>query len=235
MKDYTQKSLKIGDEYYCTNRVEADMDETMLPTFDISPLLFNKVEDGKYTLKTDLPYYFVLGKTDVFSIFRSNSMETLTITLGTDKVIFETVGGDYIPNETITYSNIEKVSGTLVDKTKVNETADGKLTTILDYAALDSDKEKLKEAIGEEELSAIPTPGGVCTDASISASSLSVQFRFALDSYDPDVQYDDLFVRYSNALTAGGFTFDPTYTSGYMLAKKVSYLGVDYTYEVFLE
>lgn len=188
MKDYTQKSLKIGDEYYyCTNRVEADMAETMLPTFDISPLLFNKVEDGKYTLKTDLPYYFVLGKTDVFSIFRSNSMETLTITLGTYKVIFETVGEDYIPNETTTYSNIGKVSGTLVDKTKVNETADGKLTTILDYVALDSDEEKLKEAIGEEQLSAIPTHGGVCTDVSISASSLSVQFRFALDSYDPNV------------------------------------------------
>lgn len=42
MKDYTQKSVKIGDEYYyCTNRVEDDMAETMLPTFDISPLLFN--------------------------------------------------------------------------------------------------------------------------------------------------------------------------------------------------
>ena len=47
----------MGDEYYyCTNRVEVDMAETMLPTFDISPLLFNKVEDRKYTLKTDLPY-----------------------------------------------------------------------------------------------------------------------------------------------------------------------------------
>lgn len=77
-------------------------------------------------------------------------METLTITLGTDKVIFETVGGDYIPNETTTYSNIGKATGTLIDKTKINETADGKLTTILDYVALDSDKGKLKEAIGEE-------------------------------------------------------------------------------------
>lgn len=233
MRDYTQKSVKIGNEYYyCTNRVEAAMSETMLPTFDISPLLFDKVEDGKYTLKTNLPYYFVLGKTDVFSIFRSNSMETLTITLGTDEVTFETVGGDYVPNETTTYSNIGKVSDTLVDKTKVNETADGKLTTILDYVALDSDKEKLKEAIGEEQLSAIPTPGGVCTDVSISASSLSTQFRFALDLYDPDVQYDDLLVHYSNALTAGGFTFDPTYTSGYMFEKSVSFLGVNYTYEV---
>lgn len=102
----------------------------------------------------------------------------------------------------------------------------------MDYVALDSDKEKIKEAIGEEQLSAIPTPRGVCTDVSISASSLSIEFRFALDSYDPDVQYDDLLVHYSNALTAGGLTFDPTYISGYMLAKKVSYLGVDYTYEV---
>lgn len=235
MKNYTQKTVRIGDEYfYSTNRVEASMKDSMLPTFNISSALFTETDVGTYTLKDDLPYYLVLGNTGVFSIFRSNSMTDLTIKIANNEVTFETVGGSYIPNEHTTYTNIGGVSETLVSEDKINATADEKLTRILDYVFKESDKTKLIDAIGEECLNDIPTPGGVCTDVSISASSSSktTQFRFALDLYDPDLQYDNLLVHYADELNNRGFTYDPSYDSGYMYTKDVVVDSTSYEYQV---
>lgn len=235
MKNYTQKTVRIGDEYfYSTNRVEASMKDSMLPTFNISSALFTETDVGTYTLKDDLPYYLVLGNTGVFSIFRSNSMTDLTIKIANNEVTFETVGGSYIPNEHTTYTNIGGVSEILVNEDKINATADEKLTRILDYVFKESDKTKLIDAIGEECLNEIPTPGGVCTDVSISASSSSKtsQFRFALDLYDPDLQYDNLLVHYADELNNRGFTYDPSYDSGYMYTKDVVVDSTSYEYQV---
>lgn len=229
----TQRLAKIGDDYYYSmSKVTSSLKDTMLPKFNLSSLFFEKI-NGVYKLKSELPWYTVLGNAGQYSVFLSTNIGSLDITVSENEVVFDTVyetSWSKIEEQT-TYTNIGKVTGLAPSEEKVHETTDA-FTKIEDYFYSESDKTKTVEVLTSKVLNYIPTPGGnvseVVPTVDVGSSSTEVQVRFMLDAYgDYGVQYDDMLVRTSESLGANGFVFDPTNTWVYSFDKVETINGTE--------
>lgn len=237
--DYVSKSVKLnGEYYYATTPIRAKFADEMLPKFNLSSCLFEpSQEKDTYELRLDLPYYFLSGTTSNFSLVGNNGMEGLKVKLTDGTVTFETTPEEYGTKEIIVYSNIGKVSATLVNEEQVHKTSEGVLNNIVDYCSTQKEKDELNKRFGTDLLKLIPVPGGTNNDmttyfAAPTETVTKGQLRISLDANDPDYNTDNLLVRYANVLITNGFVYGPEDISGYYYNKKVEKDGKNYDFEI---
>ena len=238
-----QRGVKIKEEYYTfsSDLEDVKIKDNLLPTFAISSALFDK-EDNKYTLKSseNLPYYMMLGKEDVFSPFTSLSIRNLEITIGEDSVTFVT-DDTYGTITTVEYSEI---GTTTVPEITIKTTTDD-LKTWEDYFKTEDDVTLANNTIPSEIMNLVPTPkvsyGGNVTNVAPNYAEVdektgarTMQIVCALDDVGDyvDLQYDDLLVYFSQAVTKEGFIYDESNTDEYAFIKEMNVLGVDSTVEI---
>lgn len=238
-----QRGVKIKEEYYTfsSDLEDVKIKDNLLPTFAISSALFDK-EDNKYTLKSseNLPYYMMLGSEEVFSPFTSLSIRNLEITIGEDSVTFVT-DDTYGTITTVEYS---KIGTTTVPEITIKTTTED-LKTWEDYFKTENDVTLANNTIPSEIMNIVPTPkvsfGGNVTNVAPNYAEVdeetgfrSMQIVCALDDVGDyvDVQYDDLLVYFSQAVTKEGFIYDESNTYEYAFIKEMNVLGVDSTVEI---
>ena len=238
-----QRGVKIKEEYYTfsSDLEDVKIKDNLLPTFAISSALFDK-EDNKYTLKSseNLPYYMMLGSEEVFSPFTSLSIRNLEITIGEDSVTFVT-DDTYGTITTVEYS---KIGTTTVPGITIKTTTDD-LKTWEDYFKTEDDVTLANNTIPSEIMNLVPTPkvsyGGNVTNVAPNYAEVdketgarTMQIVCALDDVGDyvDLQYDDLLVYFSQAVTKEGFIYDESNTDEYAFKKEMNVLGVDSTVEI---
>lgn len=238
-----QRGVKIKEEYYTfsSDLEDVKIKDNLLPTFAISSALFDK-EGNKYTLKSseNLPYYMMLGSEEVFSPFTSLSIRNLEITIGEDSVTFVT-DDTYGTITTVEYS---KIGTTTVPEITIKTTTEG-LKTWEDYFKTEDDVTLANNTIPSEIMNLVPTPkvsyGGNVTNVAPNYAEVdketgarTMQIVCALDDVGDyvDLQYDDLLVYFSQAVTKEGFIYDESNTDEYAFKKEMNVLGVDSTVEI---
>ena len=238
-----QRGVKIKEEYYTfsSDLEDVKIKDNLLPTFAISSALFDK-EDNKYTLKSseNLPYYMMLGSEEVFSPFTSLSIRNLEITIGEDSVTFVT-DDTYGTITTVEYS---KIGTTTIPEITIKTTTED-LKTWEDYFKTEDDVTLANNTIPSEIMNIVPTPkvsfGGNVTNVAPNYAEVdeetgfrSMQIVCALDDVGDyvDVQYDDLLVYFSQAVTKEGFIYNESNTYEYAFIKEMNVLGVDSTVEI---
>lgn len=233
-----KQAVKIRDEFYIfsSDRENIQIKENMLPSFEISSVLFTKGEDGTYSFKEDLPYYFVPDTSSVFSTFTENSIGNLTIELATDSVTIKNVSS-YAEEEVV----FTDIGTTTVTVPTINTTTD-KLTKWEDYMKTEAIATELLSYVPTEVLNIVPTPitnvGSIITNAYFYYSSYYEETNvvIALDVYGdyPDLQAQDLIVYYANALGEQGFIQDLEETDYYNFVKEMDVSGVPSTVTISL-
>lgn len=238
-----QRGVKIKEEYYTfsSDLEDVKIKDDLLPTFALSSALFDK-KDNKYTLKTseNLPYYTMLGNEGIFSPFTSLSIRNLEITIGEDSVTFVT-DDTYGTITTVEYS---KIGTTTVPEITIKTTTDD-LKTWEDYFKTEDDVTLANNTIPSEIMNLVPTPkvsfGGNVTNVAPNYAEVdektgarTMQIVCALDDVGDyvDLQYDDLLVYFSQAVTKEGFIYDESNTYEYAFIKEMNVLGVDSTVEI---
>lgn len=215
----TQKVISIGENYYKDGDASSyTISDEILPSFDnISPLFFDKVSDGVYTLNSDKYYTGYDNAYSAYSILNSSIVTNLTITLGEDgSITFENVipAGAHTTAEKVVevYSNIGGVTEDPIDTTKVKSTL-GTLTWSEVFEG-NSNLTGIYTYMGSQDnFDAIPT-----TQDNHSAYSL----YFDEDGEDLEIQYaassktevQAMIYNYDMIMKNAGFS-DPTIDSKY--------------------
>lgn len=150
-----QQANKLGNDYYAYGSVINSSITSLLPSFDMSSIFFNKTEDNKYVY--DGRANFLKTKTYNFS-GEGLAVTSMNVTFDDDSVLFE-IGFDKSTNiEEIKYTflNESNIANSIEIKT---DCSDVKLSTLLEgYSkALIG----LEELIGgKDNLNLIPVVGG---------------------------------------------------------------------------
>ena len=150
-----QQANKLGNDYYAYGSVINSSITSLLPSFDMSSIFFNKTEDNKYVY--DGRANFLKTKTYNFS-GEGLAVTSMNVTFDDDSVLFE-IGFDKSTNiEEIKYTflNESNIANSIEIKT---DGSDVKLSTLLEgYSkALIG----LEELIGgKDNLNLIPVVGG---------------------------------------------------------------------------
>ena len=150
-----QQANKLGNDYYAYGSVINSSITSLLPSFDMSSIFFNKTEDNKYVY--DGRANFLKTKTYNFS-GEGLAVTSMNVTFDDDSVLFE-IGFDKSTNiEGIKYTflNESNIANSIEIKT---DCSDVKLSTLLEgYSkALIG----LEELIGgKDNLNLIPVVGG---------------------------------------------------------------------------
>ncbi len=213
----TQEVVTIGDGYYKNGDAQAyTLSVDVLPLFDISPLFFDKTEDGVYVLNAE-KYYTGSDQAYSYSLLNSSYITDLTITLNDDgSVSFVNYipGGAHTAAEMVveTFSNIGGVTSDPIDTTTVHDTIAGLTwSNIFSYS---SDLEDMQTFMGgKDNLDAVPT-----TQDNHSAFS----YYFDADAGDFEIQYEAastdeaeaLLTSYDAITKAAGFS-DPVIDETY--------------------
>ena len=150
-----QQANKLGNDYYAYGSVINSSITSLLPSFDMSSIFFNKTEDNKYVY--DGRANFLKTKTYNFS-GEGLAVTSMNVTFDYDSVLFE-IGFDKS-------TNIEEIKYTFLNESNVADSieiktdcSDVKLSTLLEgYSkALIG----LEELIGgKDNLNLIPVVGG---------------------------------------------------------------------------
>lgn len=150
-----QQANKLGNDYYAYGSVINSSITSLLPSFDMSSIFFNKTEDNKYVY--DGRANFLKTKTYNFS-GEGLAVTSMNVTFDDDSVLFE-IGFDKS-------TNIEEIKYTFLNESNIADSieiktdcSDVKLSTLLEgYSkALIG----LEELIGgKDNLNLIPVVGG---------------------------------------------------------------------------
>lgn len=150
-----QQANKLGNDYYAYGSVIYSSITPLLPSFDMSSIFFNKIEDNKYVY--DGRANFLKTKTYNFS-GEGLAVTSMDVTFDDDSVLFE-IGFDKS-------TNIEEIKYTFLNESNIADSieiktdcSDVKLSTLLEgYSkALIG----LEELIGgKDNLNLIPVVGG---------------------------------------------------------------------------
>ena len=150
-----QQANKLGNDYYAYGSVINSSITSLLPSFDMSSIFFNKTEDNKYVY--DGRANFLKTKTYNFS-GEGLAVTSMNVTFDDDSVLFE-IGFDKS-------TNIEEIKYTFLNESNIanrieikTDCSDVKLSTLLEgYSkALIG----LEELIGgKDNLNLIPVVGG---------------------------------------------------------------------------
>ncbi len=214
----TQAVTAIGDGYYKDGDLEDyALSTDVIPSFtNISPLFFDKKDDGVYVLDAE-KYYTGSDQAYAYSLLNSSYITDLTITLGDDgSVTFENIvpAASHTTAEKVVevYSNIGGVKSAPIDTTKVHDTL-GTLTWS-DIFAGSSDLADIYTYMGSKDnFDSIPTTQDNHSNWS---------YYFDADSEDFELQYspsslteaNTMLSNYDAIMKAAGFS-DPTIDEKY--------------------
>ena len=203
----------IIDQYLYTQFSEEKISENLLPSFEISSVLFEEGETANtYVLRDDLPEYFSGLTSSAYAPFTSNDVGTLTITSSNGEITFDLKAeeGSYGADELTVFSN---VGTTQISDTTVVENVDS-FTKWEDYFVSQSVVDEVLAIIPSNVLNYVPLPkleeyDSLITNVGVytEAADNFVQLQIRLDSVggNSDAQYEDLLVLMSAGLAGNDF------------------------------
>lgn len=150
-----QQANKLGNDYYAYGSVINSSITPLLPSFDMSSIFFNKIDDNKYVY--DGRANFLKTKTYNFS-GEGLAVTSMNVTFDDDSVLFE-IGFDKS-------TNIEEIKYTFLNESNIADSieiktdcSDVKLSTLLEgYSKVLIGLEELIG--GKDNLNLIPVVGG---------------------------------------------------------------------------
>lgn len=154
-KNQIQQANKLGNDYYAYGSVINSSITSLLPSFDMSSIFFNKTDDNKYVYDGRANFL----KTNTYNFSGEGlAVTSMNVTFDDDSVLFE-IGFDKLTNiEEIKYTFLNESN--IVDSIEIKtDCSDVKLSTLLEgYSKVLIGLEKLIG--GKDNLNLIPVVGG---------------------------------------------------------------------------
>lgn len=154
-KNQIQQANKLGNDYYAYGSVINSSITSLLPSFDMSSIFFNKTDDNKYVYDGRANFL----KTNTYNFSGEGlAVTSMNVTFDDDSVLFE-IGFDKL-------TNIEEIKYTFLNESNIADSieiktdcSDVKLSTLLEgYSKVLIGLEKLIG--GKDNLNLIPVVGG---------------------------------------------------------------------------